>query len=421
MPENTSLPHKRTSLPDKRASLTVRGIETLKAAASRREIPDRLLPGLYLVVQPSGAKSWAVRYRHRGRPRKHTLGAYPAIDLKSARDLARGTFRAVAEGRDPGQEKAAERQRVELEDLPSTIGAVAAQFLDRHYRNKRPRTREEVKRLLDLHVLPYWRNRLVGEIAKRDVIAIIDRVIDKGFPVAANRCLTVIKTMFTWARERDIVAVSPAQDVKKPTKEQSRERVLSSEELRAVLLAADQMGGPFGALVKLLCLTGARRDEVAEMPWSEIDLEARIWSLPAERVKTDNAHQIALSDLAIATLKTLPRLGKYVLVYDGDTPASDFSKKKRKLDALLPEEMRATWTLHDLRRTMASHMARLGIALPTIERILNHVGESFGGIAGVYQKHDFADEQRIALEAWGRHIEALVAGETAKFLPLRKA
>ena len=164
-------------------TLTVRTVETIKPGPNRKEIPDRHLPGLYLVVQPSGVRSWAVRYRSGGRNRKHTLGSYPAIDLKTARTLASRALRAVAEGRDPGREKIERTQR-----RPDTVGAVAQQFVELHCRRaNRPRTIKGTQQLLDLHVLPRWRNRLIKDITRRDVLDLLDGIVASGRPVAANR------------------------------------------------------------------------------------------------------------------------------------------------------------------------------------------------------------------------------------------
>ena len=185
-------------------------------------------------------------------------------------------------------------------------------------------------------------------------------------------------------------------------------------ELRNIWLAADKLGGPFAALVKLLMLTGQRRDEVARMTWSEVDLDARLWTLPKERSKNGQPHDIPLSEPAVAILESLPRIGDtFVLTTDGKTAASNYSANKRRLDALLPADM-PPWWLHDLRRTAASGMARLGINLPVIEKVLNHSSGSFGGIVGVYQRHNFSDEKRHALERWGAHVADLVSGRRSQ-------
>jgi integrase len=387
-------------------ALNARTVETAKPAAERREIADGLLPRLYLVIQPSGSRSWAVRYRHHGHPCKYTLGRYPAIDLASARKLASAALRAVAEGRDPTQEK--KRARSTKAD---DIETVAAQFIERHCnRSNRPRTAAETARLLQQHVLPRLRGQTVREITRRDVLDVLDRVVDGGAPIAANRTLAAIRKLFNWCVSRDIIALSPCAGVKPPTPERSRDRVLSDDELVAVWRAADKIGRPFGALVHLLALTGQRRDEVAGMRWDELDLEGRLWALPRGRVKTDQGHVVPLSAAAVAIIGSIPRIADspFVLTTNGTAPSSGYSKGKRKLDALRPPDM-PPWRLHDLRRTVASGMARLGINLPVIEKVLNHASGSFAGIVSVYQRHSFADEKRAALEAWGQHVERLIA------------
>jgi integrase len=391
-------------------ALTARTIEIVKPSNTRREIPDAHMPGLYLIVQPSGSKSWAVRYRSSSITRKYTLGAFPAIDLKTARALAGKALRAVAEGRDPGHEKAQARST-----KIDSIEHVAAQFIERHCkRANRQRTAEETERLLRLHVLPHWRGRTINSICRRDVLEILDRITDAGTPIAANRTLSAARKMFNWCIARDIIAVSPCSGVKPPTVEHSRDRVLNDDELHATWLAADNIGFPFGPMVQMLICTGQRRDEVAKMEWNEIDFEKKLWTLPRERVKTNEKHEVPLSDIAVAILKRLPRIAgaRFVFTTTGNTAASAYSKNKRRLDVLLPPDM-PPWRLHDLRRTAASGMARLGINLPIIEKVLNHASGSFAGIVAVYQRHSFSDEKRKALEAWGRFINDLIGTEIA--------
>jgi integrase len=382
--------------------LTARSIATLNPAAERREIADRHMPGLYLIVQPSGAKSWAVRYRYARRSRKHTLGPYPAIDLKAARDLAGKALRTVAEGRDPGREKRAA--------APDTVEAIARQFIERHCRrSNRPHTAAETQRLIERNVLPRWRGRLARDITRRDILDVLDRVVDAGTPITANRTLAAVRKMFNWAVARDILLSSPCVGVKPPTAERARDRVLTDLELRNVWMAAGKIGGPFGALVHLLVLTGQRRDECARIEYAEVDLAGRLWVLPPGRVKTAKGHEVPLSELAVAILTALPRIGdRYVLTTSGEVAVSGYSKGKKRLDALLPPDM-PPWRLHDLRRSVASGMARLGINLPVIEKVLNHTSGSFRGIVGVYQRHSFADEKRRALDAWGAFVADLVS------------
>src|SRR5215468_10245097 len=390
--------------------LTVRGVEVMRPGAGRREIADSHMPGLYLIVQPSGARGWCVRYRHQGVSRKLTLGSYPALGLKDARALGAKALRAVAEGRDPGREKAEARSaRADSVDL------VVEEFLERHVRrSNRTRTQEETERLFRLHILPRWRGRMISDISRRDVIEMVDRAVDRGSPVAANRALTVTKTFFNWSVARDILTASPAQGVKPPTAEKSRDRVLDDAELKLVWEAAGQIGYPFGTMTRLLIATGQRRDEVAKMRWEEVDLGRRLWTLPRERVKADRPHEVPLSTVALDILKAVPRLAgsPYVLTTNGAAPSSGFGKNKKKLDGLLPTKM-APWRLHDLRRTCASALARLAVPVHVTEAVLNHRSGVISGVTAVYQRYDFASEKAAALQTWSDFLTALVEGKPA--------
>jgi len=391
--------------------LTVRAIEAIQPPAARREIADRYLPGLYLVVQPAtGAKSWAVRYRHNGTTRKLTLGAYPAIDLKAARELGAKALRAVAEGRDPGEEKARARAK-----RPDSVDRVVEQFLERHCRRvNRPKTAYETERLLRRHVLPRWHGRNIDSITRRDVLDVLDRIVDSGASIEANRALAAVRKLFNWALSRDIIALSPCAGVKPPSAETSRDRVLSDDELRQIWKAAEKFGFPFGSIVQLLVTCGQRRDEVGRMRWSEIDFKKQLWTLPRGRMKAKQPHEVPLNALAIDILKAVPHIADSDLVFtsNGATPVSGYSKAKRRIDALLPSDT-PRWVLHDLRRTVASGLARLGISLPVIERILGHTSGSFRGVVGIYQRFDFADAKRQALEEWSNFVAALVEGKPA--------
>jgi integrase len=260
----------------------------------------------------------------------------------------------------------------------------------------------------------------VHEITRRDVLDLLDRTVDRGSPIAANRTLAAVRKLFAWCVDRDIITLSPCSGVKPPALERSRDRVLTDSELVAVWMAATDLGYPFGSLVQLLLLTAQRRDEVAGMRWTEIDLGNRLWTLPRERVKNNQPHEVPLSEAAMSLLEAVPRIaGPFVLTTNGQSPASGYSKGKRRLDTLMPASV-IPWRLHDLRRTAATGMARIGIDMPVVERVLNHTSGSFGGVAGIYQRHDYRDEKAKALEAWGRLVTSLVSGRTAdNVIPLK--
>jgi integrase len=385
--------------------LTAKSVDSSKPTNKRREVPDALLPGLYLVVQPSGAKSWAVRYRYGGRPRKHTLGAYPALDLKTARELGAKALRAAARGADPAGEKKQERG--------TSVAGVVEEFIEKHcQRNHRPRTLKETERLLHLYMVSPWGGRAIGSISRAEIRAMLDKIVANGAPVLANRVHSVVRKLFGWALEHEIIAVSPLAGLKAPAVEKSRDRVLSDDELSTVWNAAGRIEPIYGSMVKLLILTGQRRGEIASMEWREIDTVKRLLSLPSERVKNARAHDVPLSSQALAVIEQLPRISeRYVFSINGTGPINGFGKPKERLDKLCGF---SDWTIHDIRRTVASGMARLGVGLPVIEKVLNHTSGSFAGIVGVYQRHDFAGEKKAALELWCEHIARLAAQSESK-------
>ncbi|MDP2356139.1 MAG: integrase arm-type DNA-binding domain-containing protein [Beijerinckiaceae bacterium] len=388
--------------------------------AKRREVPDSILPGLYLQIQPTGAKSWAVRYRHRGRTRKLTLGTVAVLPLALARERGREALQAVAAGLDPATEK--RHARTSEADL---VRSIVAEFLDRHVRsNNKPRTAEEVERTFRLHVVPAWGDLPLKEITRRDVIALLDAIVDGGKPIAANRAFAAVRKLFNWSIERGIVDTSPCDRVRAPSAEVSRERVLSDDEVVLFWKAAETVGWPFGAMAQLLLLTGQRRDEVAGMRRTEI--VGDLWQIPGARTKNGMATEVPLSPAARDIIAAAPRIAASDLVFstNGQTPFSGFAKGKIRIDVAMLAVAReralaagsndldaialTPWRLHDLRRTLASGMARLGEPVHVIEAVLNHRGGAISGVAAVYNRHRYLEEKRAALERWAQHIARLM-------------
>jgi integrase len=363
---------------------------------------------LYLIVQPTGRKSWAVRFRLHGKSRKHTLGSYPAIGLAEARSQAGEALRLVHRGINP--------ESVKQTAAPS-FESVVRDFIERHAKKNRSWT--EAARLLGLRpqltfieggLIERWGKRPVDDIRRDEIVALLDDIAERA-PYVANRTLAYLRKLYNWATPRYRLTSNPCQGVSAPGKERSRDRVLTDEELRRVWLAAGEIGYPFGDVVRLLILTGQRLNEVAQMEWSEIDLDAKLWTLPRGRVKNDRGHTVPLSAAAIEIIERLPRKG--ALVFNGRSgrmASGSVSRFKEKLDQLSGVK---TWRLHDLRRTTASGMAGLKIALPVIEKCLNHSSGTFKGVLGIYQRHEFAAEKADALEAWGNFITTLIEGRLA--------
>ena len=391
-------------------ALTARTVSALKGDDKRREIPDGGLSGLFLVIQPSGSKSWAVRYRAGPRTRKLTLGSYPTIMLADARRLAREALMAVTEGRDPASEKGSRREHHER----NTVQTLVEEFLRRHA--SKNRTAAEVERIFKRDVLPFWGKLQVDDITRRDVIELVEGIVDRGAPIQANRVLANVRKFFNWCVERDIIDVAPTLGVRPPGKVVRRDRVLSSDELRWFWAATEELGWAFGPIYRLLLLTATRRTEVAAMTWDEISGDK--WTIPAHRAKNGRSLTLKLAHPALAILEDLPRMGAYVFTTTGNTHVSGYSKTHQRLCTLMlqaarrddPDAEIPNWTLHDLRRTAATGMARLGVPLPVVERVLNHVSGSFGGIVGVYQHHAYEAEMADALERWAASISRLVSG-----------
>lgn len=409
-------------------ALTATAIEAAKPGANRREISDGGQDGLFLIVQPSGAKSWALRYRAEGKPVKLTLGQWPAMTLAKARGSAAEALEAVKAGDDPAAKKRAEKiTRLEA-DLSERdkVKTLVSQYDKRHLSSLR--TGAMVRRELDRFVVPAWGERDIRTIAKRDLIDLLDEIADSGRLTTANRLRAYLSGFLNWCVERDILAMSPAIGVKPAKKEESRERVLSDDEIRWLWQACETIEKPWGPFIKVLLLTGQRRGEVAAM--RETEIAGATWHLDAKRTKNGRAHDVPLSDAALAALSGTMKIkgAGYLFTMTGNSPLSNFHRGREAVVvkmAKIAEKERGEpvaiphWTFHDLRRTAATGMARLGIPVRVTEAVLNHVSGTGGGIVAVYQRHDYADEKRAALDSWARFVTSIVEGKTDNVIPIR--
>lgn len=409
-------------------ALTAAAVERLKPpSAGQVQHFDSGYPGLALRISHGGAKAWTFKYRISGQQRLMTLGAWPGMSLAEAREAWRGARKSIALGHDPG--------RALREKKADTFEAVLAQWLKRDQSDNR--SHDEVKRILEKDALPAWRNRRVAEINRRQVLDLVDGIADRGAKTLARRVHAHLHRLFRWATGRGIITANPIAELPKPGSEMKRDRVLSEQELALAWRAAEGLGWPFGPIYRLLILTGARREEIGALRWSEIDRDRRETQLAGERTKNGEPHTIPLSDQALAIIDDLPQLGNGELVFTTTAegkmanPVSGWSKAKTRLDSRMLElarqdavdrgEPAATiarvsippWRTHDLRRTVATGLQRLRIGLQVIEAILGHVSGSRAGIVGVYQRHEFTEEKRQALDAWGRFVEELAAGKPA--------
>lgn len=423
--------------------LTDKFIEAQKGSETRKEYLDALVPGLTLVVQPSGKRSWAVRYRTASRkPVKLTLGPHPLIGLGEAREQAREILQRVARGEDPAGEKRVTKT-ITFTDAPSREKDLWPKVVERYLLRDAAslRSHDTIKSILERETGDRWASKLIRDIGRRDVVKMIDEISDRGTPIAGNRALAYVRRVFNWAQSRDLVDANPCDGVKGQP-EKSRDRLLSKSELADLWRVSTDLAYPFGSMVHLLILTAQRLREVAEMPWAELDLDSATWTIEPERAKNDSRHSVALAPSTVRLLKAVPKIGKpakFVLTTTGSTPISGFSRAKTQIDRKLREldlergkaarlsadevAPRTPWTFHDIRRSCATGMAEIGILPDLIERILNHAGPTRSGLRGVYQKYEFAAERRDALLRWAEEVERITGAAPSKSMepPARRA
>lgn len=401
--------------------LTAATVDRMQPTDRRQEVPDDLCTGLYLVVQPTGKKAWQVRYRHGGTHRRMKLADYPVLTLADARARARDALAAASEGRDPAEEVRAAKAP-KPEDNRDKIKVLIGQYHKRHLASLK--SGDVVRRELDRFVVAEWGERDIHSITKRDVIDLLDGIADSGRVVTANRVRAYLNKFLNWTVERDILPMNPATGVKPVAKETSRDRVLTDDEIRWFWAACEAGGYPWGPLGKVLLLTGQRLNEVAQI--TDREIRGDLWHLSADRTKNGRAHDVPLSKAVRGVLDAVERVADdkgvvhFIFTTTGNSPVSGFFKARAHLaeamERLAAEERGGPveiprWTFHDLRRTAATGMARLGIAVRVTEAVLNHVSGTGGGIVAVYQRHDYADEKRAALDAWARFVVHLVEGK----------
>jgi integrase len=365
---------------------------------------DSGLPGFGVKVTPKGRKVFIALYRVGGagsRLRKYTIGPYGRVTLAMARGQAQKIFAARLDGRDPAEEKKQSRRRMVVDGIDGLVETFSQERLAGLKSGKK------LSNLLRRDMVSHWGSKSVHDIKRRDVIDLVNLASQRNAH-AGYRLLKTLKTFFRWCVGRAILDVSPAEGIPSNWKERSRDRLLSDAELTEVIKAARQMSGPFGGIVEFLALTGQRREEVARLSWHEIDEDARTWCLPGARSKNERAHIVHLSQEAWAVIEGLPRTDGYVFATSGSKHFQTFNKAKEKLDKLSGV---TGWVVHDLRRTMVSGMARLGVPPHVADKILNHQSGTISGVAAVYQRHEFMEERKKALGLWGEHVNCIIRGK----------
>jgi integrase len=414
---------------------TDRFLKSIKPAETGKRVViyDAQIPGFGIRVSDrcadgnKGAFVLITRFPGSSNPAPRRIGDYPAMTLAKARDIAREWREDIRQGIDP-KEKEAARLR-ELERLRAdTFRAAFETYADEKL--SKLRTGQAVAAAVRTYAFPTLADRPMKEIKRREVLSML-KGIAKSYPIAANRVSAYVKTFFLWAVDEELIEDSPAATIKRPSQENERDRVLIDWEIRAIWRACGELG-VFGRAFRFMLATGQRRTEVGEMIWGEIDRKHAAWSLEKDRTKAARAHLIPLSPLALSILEESPKIGDYVfstgrsgrgkLAVDAKpVPISGWGKAKEQLDVLALKHARAIaeqdgeeppsafpeWRLHDLRRTAATHLGRLGVSRFIVGKVLNHAEP---GVTGVYDRHDYFAEKKTALERWGAQLIAIVDG-----------
>jgi integrase len=384
---------------------TDRFLRALKPAApGKRYIAyDAQIPNFGIRVtehcngEAKGSFVLVTRFPGSANPTPRRIGDYPAMSLVQARGIE-----DLRCGIDP-KTKEKELRREQERQRANTFASVFAVFEGDHLATLR--TGKDIAGVIKKHVFPLWAEWPIATIKRTDANALV-RALRKGTPIMANRLLAYLKKFFSWAVDQEFIEASPAAAIKSPTKECARDRFLSEKEVSAFWQACGGLG-VYGRCFKLMLVTGARLSEVGGMTWREVDLAARLWTLPQERTKANRAHEIPLSNIALDILGECPRLGEFIFTSSrGKRPISAWSRAKIDLDRALGAEV-ADWHLHDLRRSCATYLARCGVDRIVISKLLNH---SEPGITGIYDRHRYEREKRAALDRWGERLTEIVAG-----------
>ena len=404
--------------------LTDRTLKALPPATGKRrhyDVWDDLVQGFGVRVHMNGRKSFQLMARYPGskNPTRRALGQYEnGMTLESARRKAGEWRQLLADGVDPKVEterKVREEARARSDSFATVVAAYIIYYKRSH------RSWRDVERCLDREFTSKWAKRPIRDITRRDVIEVLEAIVKREVPAAARNALAYLRSMFNWACDRYDLETSPCDRIK-PKRivgtSKARQRTLTDDELRSFWATTGNMEYPFGPFLRMLLLTGARRSEVGGARWREFDMKAKVWTVPPERFKSDATHLVPLTDDVIALLESLPRFkhGDHLFsTTAGAKPVSGYSKAK----AIVDRGMSApAWRLHDLRRTVRTHLAALKIPDVTAEMVIGHGRK---GIQRVYDLHQYQPEMREALTLWAGRLRDITTPAPANVVKLAKA
>jgi integrase len=382
-------------------NITAAFVDSVKAPERGQvDVWDQRLHGFGLRLSQGGRRTWMIVYRHQGRQRRFKLGTYPPLLLADAREMARGKLAQVQMGTDVAAMKQTARDGDTFADLADRY---MNEFVMVH---NRPRTQRDKKWMLTAELLPKWGQRQAASITRREIIELVD-AIGRRAPIHANRCVALISSIFNFALDKEILGASPALRIPMPGKETARARTLCAEEIAKVWGALDNEGAVVAGIFRLAMLTAQRKSEIAGMEWSELDLDAGWWSIPAARTKAGRAHRVPLTAAAVDILGDI-QAGPHdpVYVFRGGRVGKPISHLGQALHRVRARAGIEFW-LHDLRRTAATEMGRLGVSQLVIGRILNHADGTVTARHYALYEHD--REKREALDKLEHHILTIIA------------
>lgn len=375
---------------------------------------DDVLPGFGLRLRSGGSRNWIIQYETGNRQRRMVIGS-AALPLEQARTSAAQLLAKVKLGGDPAADKA-ESQARSSEDFESCLKI----YLER--RRSEPELRSSTYREIERHLVRNLRalhSTRIDKLDRRAIAIELARCTSASGPVQANRTRASLVKFLNWCAGEGFIDANPAQFTNK-NPERGRDRVLSDLELKKIWRALPD--GDFGDILKLLALTGCRANEIAQLRWSEIDLERGVIALPASRTKNHRAHFIPMSATVRAILESRQQSDGRDLVFGRDRDQSSgfsgWSQSKRRLDAAAKIP---AWVIHDLRRSVATGMAEIGVQPHIVEAVLNHVSGSKAGVAGIYNRSQYEAEKTAALARWDAHLADVLASKKTNVAPLRRA
>ena len=383
----------------------------LPAGKADHLVFDDMIPGFGLRIREGGSKSWIFQYKLGGKQRRMVLGRATAIKAEKARKIAEQYHAQVGRGQDPAGEKAVRKVQA-----ANTLDELVRRYLEVKKDELRPRSYAEVARHLEAYAKPLHRLP-VTSIDRTAVKDRLDQVAKDNGAVTANRMRASMSAMFRWAMTEELATANPVISTRK-REEKSRDRVLSDAELEVIWNSVED--DHYGAIIKLLLLTGQRANEIAGLRWAEIDFDRGVILLPGERTKNGRPHQVPMAGRVREIIEVQPKTEGRDLVFGyGAGPFSGWSQSKAALDAAIGNNIAVRWTLHDLRRSFATRLADLGVQPHVIEAALNHVSGHRAGVAGIYNRSLYAAEKAKAFDLWADHIAAVLDGRKSKVVPLR--